>query len=497
MQKLTPNLRPSAKQTLAYYKLWDRETMYLLFGGGAEGGKSWLGAEWLLTNCYRYPGSKWFIGRNELKRIMQSSYATFRKVCAFHNIPQTDWKFNGQYNYIELLNGSRIDLLDLKLLPTDPMFQRFGSTEYTGGWIEEGGEVNFMAFDVLKTRIGRWKNQELNIPHKILITCNPEQNWLYRIFYKPWKNRTLPKEYAFIQALYKDNPFTKDEAEKRLDQITDPVLRKRLKMGMWEYSADDDSLIDYDSIIDLFSNTIDDEGTSYISADVARYGSDKVTIGQWSGFDLTHIEWKKDRSIPQTAEDIRMIQQEKGIPRSRTVVDDDGVGGGVVDILKGVKGFVGNSSALQRKDKHKVYDKIKDYRKENYKNLRSQCGFMLAEKIVNHEVAISAPIDEPTKEMIIEDLQQLKKKDMPIESPLQLIPKEEVKEALGRSPDFSDMMLMRMIFELEKPTVVHQTDQVGGVLPHYPGIDDISAPTPQPQDNRGKFEQKGGVDWDL
>ena len=209
---MTPTIKPTKKQHLAYQELQNDTTRFIGFGGGAEGGKSWLGAEWLLTNCYFYPGTKWFIGRNELKRLMASSYATFRKVCAYHKIPDSDWKLNGQYNYIEFVNGSRIDLLDLKLQPSDPMFQRFGSTEYTGGWIEEAGEVHFLAFDILKVRVGRWKNEDYGLlTPKILLTCNPEQNWLYRIFYKPWKNKTLKEGYAFIQALYSDNPYTAEE----------------------------------------------------------------------------------------------------------------------------------------------------------------------------------------------------------------------------------------------------------------------------------------------
>lgn len=473
MEQINPIIKPTHKQDLAYQKLWDKETKFVGFGGGAEGGKSWLGAEWLLTNCYRYPGTKWFIGRNELTRLMASSYATFRKVCVYHNIPPTDWKFNGQYHYIEFKNpdtgifdnnGSRIDLLDLKFNPSDEQFQRFGSTEYTGGWIEEAGEVNFLAFDVLKSRIGRWRNTEYGLnPAKILITCNPEQNWLYRIFYKPWKQGTLPQSYAFIQSLYKDNPYTAQQAEARLEEINDPVLRARLKMGLWEYGGNN-NLLDYDSIIDLFTNVLPDESQTekYLSADVARHGSDKVVIGNWKGFNLNKIEWKTNRGIDQTATDVREELRITATPYSHAVVDDDGVGGGVVDSVKGVKGFVGNASPLKIKDKLEESGE----RKDNYKNLRSQCGFMLAEKITKHLVAITAQIDEATKEMIIEDLQQLKKKETPIESPLQLIPKDEIKEALGRSPDFGDMMMMRMYFELEQPAPrFRMQNDVGGVSP--------------------------------
>jgi hypothetical protein len=124
---------------------------------------SWFGCEWLLTNCYKYPGSKWFIARKELKRLMASTYVTWVKVCKFHNIPADDWKLKSQYNYIEFTNGSRIDLLDVAHKPQDPLFERFGSLEFTGGWGEEVGEWEFLAFDVLKTRIGRHLNKEFNL----------------------------------------------------------------------------------------------------------------------------------------------------------------------------------------------------------------------------------------------------------------------------------------------------------------------------------------------
>lgn len=477
MEQITPTIKPTFKQDLAYQKLWDKSTRFVAFGGGAEGGKSWLGAEWLVTNSYRYPGTRWFLGRNELTRLMGSSYATFLKVCAHHNIPQEDWKFNGQYHYVEFRNpdterfdeyGSRIQLLDLKYQPTDPQFQRLGSFEFTGGWIEEGGEVHFLAFDMLKSRIGRWRNDDYGLnPAKILITCNPEQNWLYRMFYKPWKKNELPEGYAFVQALYNDNPYTAQQAESRLNQISDPVLRARLKMGLWEYNASDNSLVTYDAITDLFTNTIDESDQKLLTADVARYGSDKIVIGDWKGFDLYKVITKNDRGIDQTASDIKTELREERIPYSRSIADDDGVGGGVVDINKGMKGFVGNSAAIKIEDDNEESGE----RKENYKNLRSQCGFMLAEYIMNHKMAISAKLGEKEKEELIEDLQALlKKKETVVEAPLQLISKDEVKEVLGRSPDYADMMLMRMYFELDDSGGEYvQNNDVGGVLPFIPG----------------------------
>lgn len=462
---ITPVIKPEYKQHLAYEKLFDKTTNYIGFGGGAGGGKSWLGAEWLIMMCYRYPGSKWFIGRNKLTNLMGSSYATFTKVCTYHNIPRRDWTLNGQYHYIQFNNGSRIDLLDLKLNPSDPQFQDLGSMEYTGGWIEEAGEISFQAFDMLKTRVGRWRNKEYDLfPAKILLTMNPEQNWLYRIFYKPWKNGTLDSKYAFIQSLYGDNSHTRDQYEDQLNNITDSIMKARLKAGNWEYMPSDNALCNFDAIVDLFTNVVEKSDEKYLSADVARYGSDKTVFGVWNGLDVREIVWKKKRGVDQTTTDIRDILKRESIPYSHAIADDDGVGGGVVDNLRGIKGFVANSSPIKTDQ-----EEDENLPTQNYANLKSQCGFMLAEKINNHEISISAEIDEATKEEIIEELMQLKRKITTTESKLSLVPKDEVKEALGRSPDFSDMLMMRMYFELKKEQDFVMPTDVGGVDPYIPG----------------------------
>ena len=462
---ITPTIRPEYKQHLAYEKLRDKTTRYVLFGGGAGGGKSWLGAEWLITNCYLYPGTKWFMGREKLTTLMGSSFATFRKVCTHHKIPKNDWSLNGKYNYIQFKNGSRIDLIDLKLNPSDPQFQDLGSREYTGGWIEEAGEVHFAAFDMLKSRVGRWKNKEYGLfPAKILLTCNPEQNWLYRVFYKPFKNGSLPKEYAFIQSLYNDNSHTRDEYENQLKEISDRILRSRLMSGDWEYMPGDNALLEFDAITDLFTNVAEKSDIKYISADVARYGSDKTVIGVWKGFDLFEVIHKTRRGLDQTVMDIKELAIKHQVPYSRIVADDDGVGGGVVDFMRGIKGFVDNSSPIKTVEE----DRLK-LPTQNYRNLRSQCAFLAAGKINTRAIAITANIGEEVKELITEELMQLKRKISSDETKLSLISKDEIKEALGRSPDFADMIMMRMYFELNAAPIYVQNNDVGGEAPYIAG----------------------------
>ena len=458
MKNITPTIRPTIKQEDVWNRLWDKETRYIFFGGGAGGGKSWLIAEWLLTNCYFYPGSKWFMGRKELKRLMASTYITFTKVCKHHKIPASDWKLNGQYNFIEFKNKSRIDLLDLDYKPTDDMYERLGSLEYTGGAIDELPEIKFKAFDVLKSRIGRHMNKEYDLTPKLLCSGNPNKNWVYRTFYKPWKKGTLEDKYAFIQSLYKDNPHTAKEYEEALSDITDKATKQRLMYGNWEYDNDSNALVTFDAIQDVFTNTLEESNNKYLTIDVARFGKDSIVMKFWRGLDCYRIEERTKQGLDITETEVKEFIKQERIPMSHVGVDEVGVGGGLLDHLQGAKGFIANSSPLENPDARKTKI-VRDGKilfatpKENYSTLNDQCGFMLASLIEERKIKISARISEEVRERIEEEMGQLKQKDADKDSKLKLIPKDEIKENIGRSPDYLDTMKIRMMFELVRTPV--------------------------------------------
>jgi hypothetical protein len=433
-------IKPTRKQHLAYEYLNDKKTRYIIFGGAAGGGKSWLGCEFILQMCYLYPGTKWFIAREELKRLMQSTYTTWTKVCNHHKIPTEDWSLNGQYNYIQFNNGSRIDLLDVKFLPTDPMYERFGSLEYTGGWIEEAGETEFLAFDVLKTRIGRQMNREYNLLPKMLITCNPKKNWLYSMIYIPWKEGKLPIDYQFIQALFGDNQHTAKEYGEQLNQITDKAQKERLMFGSWEYDDDPTCLIAYDAIIDLFTNVPEPSLDRYITADIARYGQDATVIGIWEGLYCKEVHKFTKQSLETTVQKLEQLAMINQVPRSHILVDEDGVGGGVVDFLAGIKGFVANSQPI---------DNERTGKPDNFQNLKTQCYYKLADLTNTRKIRIDIS-DSVNKKHLIEEMEQVKTRDLDKDGKLKIMAKDEVKDRLGRSPDFSDMLMMRMYYELVK-----------------------------------------------
>lgn len=433
------------KQNEALCILTDGETEELGYGGAAGGAKSWTGCCWVLFMAAAYPDTKWFIGREELTRLLQSTYITFGKVANKYGFRRDiDWKYNGQYHFIQLANGSRIDLLDVKFLPRDEYYERFGSLEYTGGWLEEGGEVHFGAYDTLRSRVGRHNNDKYGILGKLFVTLNPKKNWCHNVFWKPFKSKTLPENTKFLQALVTDNPFIDTGYIDKLRGIKDKVRRQRLLHGNFDYDDDDKALMDYDSITDLFVNQHVESGEKFITGDIARFGADKTVIILWSGWRVMEIHTLYHKKTTEVAAFIRELANKYGVPMSRVVVDEDGVGGGVVDELS-CKGFVNGSSPLPEPETPK--DKGKKV-KPNYLNLRSQCYYRLSFRVVEKKIYILCE-DYEVREMIMDEMEQVKKKDVDNDKRLQVVQKKDMKEMLGRSPDYADAIMMRDFFELK------------------------------------------------
>jgi hypothetical protein len=188
----------------------------------------------------------------------------------------------------------------------------------------------------------------------------------------------------------------------------------------------------YENITNCFTNTFVPEGKPYITCDAARFGSDKAVIIRWSGLRAEQII-SFDRSATTDIENkINELRSANQVPLSDIIVDEDGVGGGVVDHLH-CKGFVNNSSPIGNI-------------KENYANLKSQCYYKLAELINENKIFINAP-NEQVKNLITDELELVKQKDVDIDGKLSIIPKDRVREALGRSPDYADALMMRVYFE--------------------------------------------------
>lgn len=444
------------------------------YGGAAGGGKTRLG--WYVSvfgYCEKYPGCRFAVGRKELKTLRITTLAELFIIFAeIGYVKDIDYVFNAQDSIMRFPNGSEILLLDTAYSPQDPEYTRFGSLNLTGAWIEESNETPEKAKTILKTRVGRHNKffidgKETIVKALWLETFNPNKGHVHRDYHKPAKEGTMPEYRAFIRALPGDNPHLPKAYIEGL-QRSDKTTKERLLYGNFDYDADPNRLMEYDSILDLRTNTLPGPGTTttgepirpekYLINDIARQGGDKIVLAEFEDMTLTGLEVYTYQDTDQTTTQISDRMKESRIPASHTLSDEDGVGGGVVDNLKGTKGFMGGSRPLS------IYDSFTAKEvSENFINLRSQCYFKLAEAVNAREMAVrlryfKTNIEGYTQEKAIADLEEeldaiKKADDSGQRTKLAVIPKSEIKEALGRSPDFADVMMMRMLFELKEAPV--------------------------------------------
>ena len=279
------------------------------------------------------------------------------------------------------------------------------------------------------------------------MTCNPAKNWVYGTFYKPAKDGTLAAWRAFIQALATDNPFLAASYLTNLERLSDKNTRERLFKGNWEYDDDPLALFHADQLDDLFTNILAKPDHCYITCDAARLGRDKCVIMVWRGLDCIHITAYDTSRLPKIQAEIERLRGIHGVPRPRVIVDEDGIGGGVVDALEGIKGFVGGSSPLQ--DRKREQETEQPGYRVNYENLRAQCYYTLADYVQGSKIAISCAQPEE-QETIVAELEQIKGRNVGDDTKLKIIKKDDIKEALGgHSPDYADAISMRCWFELQ------------------------------------------------
>ncbi|HFK5565287.1 TPA: terminase family protein [Elizabethkingia anophelis] len=425
-------MKLSIKQTIALDYLEDNVTTEIGYGGGAGGGKSILGCYWQLKNRLKYPDTRGLIGRASLKTLKETTLQSFFYVANQQGLKaNVHYKYNAQSNQILFPNKSIIFLKDLFLYPSDPNFDELGSLEITDLFIDETAQISKKAWDIAQSRI-RYNLDKYNLVPKSLWSSNPSKNWNYSDYFLPYEKEELPNHRKFVQSLVTDNPYISKHYIDNLHKLPE-IDKQRLLYGNWRYDNDPAKLIEYDKIINAFSNQFVKGGERYITADIARFGSDKAVIIVWEGWRILKIFSFDKCSVTELAEHIRGIAFEYHVPINNIVCDEDGVGGGVVDIL-GCKGFVNNAKPFEENDSV-----------VQYQNLKSQCYFHLSYKFNSDEIFIC---ETEFKELIIQELEQVKRYNIDKDGKLAVLPKDKVKEVLGRSPDYADALMMRAFFDL-------------------------------------------------
>lgn len=278
--------------------------------------------------------------------------------------------------------------------------------------------------------------------------------------------RDLVKSVTFIPGTIYGNKELLSKNPEYLGNLLslDEAEQMQLLRGNWKVRQDGTALFEYTRINDLFTNFVEASKKRYITVDYARFGQDFTVILTWTGWQVERIEVMTKSSTVDAFNAIEKERARTKIPMSNVLVDEDGVGGGVCDLSGGqYKSFRGGMPASPN-----PLNPRGDDTRENYKDTKTQCYYRLAQKVNAAEVAVrldnivvdgvetdtvvikGQPV--PVRKLIAEDLRAVKKKDMDKDGKRQINDKPEQKNILGgRSPDFGDAMMERVMFDLEPP----------------------------------------------
>lgn len=200
---------------------------------------SYLGSCWLVSSCLRWPDMRMVVGRKTLKSLRESTWNTIVSVVkSWGLVEYENYKINNLSGEMIFWNDSRIIMKEMAFQPADPEYLRFGSSEFSGAFVDEVGEIDQKAVDVLFSRI-RWNVANTFHVPKLLMSTNPCLGWVRDRFvidengdavvckenemYIPFSVWDNPDEHfrtAYVSALYK---------------ISDPSVRERLLFGNWLY----------------------------------------------------------------------------------------------------------------------------------------------------------------------------------------------------------------------------------------------------------------------
>lgn len=426
------------RQSTIYKLLIDNSSPVreLLIGGGAGGAKSTTGCTWLCQMAMQYPRTRWLMGRSELTALKLTTYNTFLDVAQdrFWLKYWEHFKLSNN-NVVKFSNRSEIVLMDMKHYPgKDPNFDKLWSTEFTGGFVDEVNQLIRKAYEVVSTRIWRYKNEEYWLPGKLLMSCNPAKNRVYKEFYKMQKDWIIEKHKRFIQVLARQNPYIPKDYLDKLARMQEWPMKQRLYYGNREYDDTPGILFDYDDLWRMFKNFagIQVDSWKYLIIDVGRGGDDLTTCSYWEWFRGRVLRSEEKSDMYKLADRIRQEARDRGVYIRDIIVDEDGVGGGLVDILW-CTGFINGSSVIPNDEGFKP----------NYQNLKTQCYFLLADMIKRWLIYFDCPID--LQESVVDELHVVREINMDSDGKRQVISKKDVKAELGRSPDRGDNIMMRML----------------------------------------------------
>lgn len=360
--------------------------------------------------CEKYPNSLALIVRKEFSDLRDSTMKDFTTYFGVVADSNKEYHFpNG--SVIMFRHGSEINVLK--------------NINLSIAGIEQAEEFETEeTFNFIRDRLRR-----KNAPYRQLcIIANANgHNWIWRL----WVNKASSKEYQYWAATTFENEDNLPRdfiADVRAMEKDAPNHYKQYVLNSFEEVDADDVLFDYQKLLNAAKLEFSYPGTvrRLLSVDVARYGENESVFDVLESkgvinWEQIHQETWKNKSLMETTGKVIDLMQTFRVDES--IIDDDGLGGGVVDRLK------------EQRRRVIPYHGGAKATKEIYANKRTEDYFMTAQKVEKGYLKV---IDDP---ILIDQLMTIRYK-YNSKGQKMLIPKEEMRKDGIASPDRADGLMM-------------------------------------------------------
>lgn len=258
----------------------------------------------------------------------------------------------------------------------------------------------------------------------LLSTAGPAQGYFYDCFVRGadrWCLRRTPST---------ESPFAEGFAERMRQEclgVEDPVFKMRV---LAEFASDvEGQLIPIAAIHAAIGREFEDDeedGRLVLGVDIARFGEDRTVIAVAQGRRLCEtIGW---RGLDTMATADRIASEINARSPSRVLIDEIGIGAGVVDRLRQLGHEVEAVNVGTASSDPNLFLNL---------NLRAEIGWRVRERFERGEVAIT---DDPA---LVSELAAMRYTYDP-RGRIKLEAKDQAKTRLGRSPDLAAAAMLAM-----------------------------------------------------
>ena len=324
-------------QVVPCLEVFRKPAPYKISWGGRGSGKSWSFAS-LLTQELSEKPHRLLCCREIQKSLAESSYRLM--VDTINRLELNGWSITKET--LEHENGSRVIFRGLKDLRAGNAIKSLEGI--TRVWLEEAQTISAESLQLLLPTI-RADGAEIWASYN----PNTEEDAIEML-----KRR---KGAVVVKCNWNDNPWFTERL--KAEREADYKFNAELAAHIWEgeyLSQADNAVMSRIAVHEAMERNISDEGDYQIAVDVARYGSDSSIISMRKGLVMKDLKEYKNISLVELCDHIEIMA---GHNHNMTIkVDETGVGGGVVDILKsrGYRNVIGINFGAKPQDTDKFAD---------------------------------------------------------------------------------------------------------------------------------------------